>query len=61
MIGIPPRTLQRESMIRKFYILAALAAPCCASGERIDAAVNVATTVDPATLQLLLPVPLGGL
>lgn len=37
-------------MIRKFPILAALALSACASGDRIQAAPDVAATVDPATL-----------
>lgn len=37
-------------MIRKLHILAALALTACASGARIDAAPDVATTVDPALL-----------
>lgn len=37
-------------MIRKSYILAAFAVTACASGQRIDAAQGVATTVDSVTL-----------
>lgn len=37
-------------MIRKLPLLAAFALSACASGERIQAAPDVATTVDPATL-----------